>query len=184
MTNYCKFCLYPEKKKTSNTTERNFTGRRLPHLRDPHLLALTVFGLLFVLFVLLLILLLVAAFLVACVLVAACCCRCFCCCLCLLLLLGPPTVEPPLLPPLQCLTFQNVNNFFYNQLRQHFPVSHRICTGRHSSSPPPPPTTLRAPTPLGLNSVFGFSAFGPLCSCCCVKNTPLPLLTFQNVNNN
>ena len=68
MTNYYKFCLYPEKK-ASNTPK--FHGKTPPHLRDPHLLAFTFSGLLFVLFVLLLILLLVAAFLVACAPVAA-----------------------------------------------------------------------------------------------------------------
>ena len=161
MTNYYNFCLYPKKKKDSNTTERNSTGRRPPpsHLRDPHLLAFTFSELLFVLFVLLLFLLHVAAFLVAYVPVAACCCRCLCCCLCLFLLFvqlllyffcfccclclfaacGPPTVEPPP-PPLQCLTFQQI-----------LLVSHRMSTGRRSSSPP------RGPTPLGLN----FSGFAP-----------------------
>ena len=135
----------------------------LSHLRDPHLLALTFSGLLFVLFVLLLILLLVAAFLVACVPVAACCCRCFCCCLCLLLLWGPPTVEPTLpSPPLQCLTFQNVNNNFHNgldpsdlnQLRHNLPVSHRISTGKRSSPPPPPPPPPPFGAPHLLASIF------------------------------
>ena len=78
--------LLVSRKKASNTTE--IPRDDAPsHLRDPHLLALTFSGLLFVLFVLLLILLIVAAFLVAFVPVAACCCRCFCCCLCLFLLL-------------------------------------------------------------------------------------------------
>ena len=78
ITNYCNFYLYPEKKE-----QPKFHKKTLPHLQDPHLLALTFSGLLFVLFMLLLILLLVAAF---CVHVAACCCCCSCCCLCLFLL--------------------------------------------------------------------------------------------------
>ena len=165
-------------------------GRRPPPPSGPTPLAPHFFCVVFVLFVLLLILLLVAAFLVACVPVAACCCRCFWCCLCLLLLLGPPTVEPPPLPPLQCLTFQNVNNIFYTFDWSSLTSTnwHKICrypTEFPREDAPPPPThpsttTLGGPTPLALN----FSGFGPhsgLLAAVVVKNTPLPLLTFQNV---
>ena len=111
MTNYCKCCLYP-KKKPRTQPKFHWTTPSLhpPHLRDPHLLA--------------------HFFWVVCAVCtapdsAACCC--FSCCLCsccglllplfLLLLVfvaafGQPTIEPPPLPPLQCLTFQNVNNVF------------------------------------------------------------------------
>ena len=59
------------------------------------------------------------------------------------------------------------------------PVSHRISTGRRSSSNshhPSGPKTFR--------SQFFWvwpPRIRPPCSCCCVKNTPLPLSTFQNV---
>ena len=92
----------------------------------------------------------------------------------------PPAVNPSPLPPLQCLTFQNVNNNFHNQLRQNLPVSHRISTGRHSSSPPSPlphhpsgPHT-SALIVLGLAPMHS-GLLAPVV--CCV----LPLLTFQNV---
>ena len=64
-------------------------------------------------------------------------------------------------------------------MRQNLPVSHRISTGRRSSSNshhPSGPKTFR--------SQFFWvwpPRIRPPCSCCCVKNTPLPLSTFQNV---
>ena len=120
---------------------------------------------------------LLVAFLVACVPVAACCCRCFCCCLCLFAASGPPTFAVFDLSKM-LLTFFTIDwsPLNLNQLRQNLPVSHRISTGRRSSSPPPPHTSW-ALIFLGLALLHS----GLPCSCCCVKNTPLPLLTFQNV---
>ena len=91
---------------------------------------------------------------------------------CNTLLLGRPSTPP--IAPLQCLTLQNVNNiFFYNQLRQNLPVSHRISTGKTILLSPSPPLSHT----LGL--VLGSSPSPPhlglLACCCCVKNTPLPL---------
>ena len=111
MTNYCKFCLYPEKK-ASTTTERNSTGRR-PSLPT----------------------------------------------------FGTHTSWPSLFLGLIVV------------------LSHRISAGRHSSPSPFPihhPSAPHTSWPQ-LFWVCLSPAFGPPCSCCCVKNTPLPLLTFQNV---
>ena len=102
---------------------------------------------------------------------------CACCCFC-------AADRRTLLssPPLQCLTFQNVSNIFLQPIETKLPVSHRISTGLLSSSSPPPfgahtslaLICLGVPSPLPPHS-------GPPCSCCCVKITPLPLLTFPNV---
>ena len=62
------------------------------------------------------------------------------------------------------------NPFDLHHLEQNLLVSHRIPTGRRSSSP--------------LHLSIWLSAFGPPCCCSCVKNSPLPLLTFQNIKNN
>ena len=94
MTNYCKFCLYPEQKPRTQPNEipredapHPFSG---PTPLGPHCSWVVVCAVCAAL------LLLVAAFLVACDPVAACCCRCFCCCLCLLLLLGRRPSNPSL----------------------------------------------------------------------------------------
>ena len=81
------------------------------HVRDPHLLVLTVSGLLFVLFVLLILLLVFLLRLAAAAVFAT------------DAAFGPPTVEP--LPP--TFAFQ-LEPFDLNQLRQNLPVSHRIST--------------------------------------------------------
>ena len=158
---------HPSGHQPSGTRKKNLEHNRTKF--TPHLLALTVSGLLFVVcaaldfcWLLLLFLLLVLLL----VLVAA---------------LGRRASNPPPLSPLQCLTFQNVNNNFSQPLETKFagiPPNFHGKTLLLSS----PPSTLRGPKPLGLNcSGFGPPAFGLPCSCCCVQNTPLPLLTFQNV---
>ena len=110
MTNCCKFCLHPEKSLEHN---RNSTGTLPPSPPSgptplgPHFFWVVV-----------------CAVCAAPDSAACCsysCCLCSCCGLLLplfLLLLvlvaafGPPTVELTSLPPLQCLTLQNVNNNF------------------------------------------------------------------------
>ena len=72
--------------------------------------------------------------------------------------------RPLLLPPLQCLTFQNVNNKFLQLTGALWPQQNA-----HQNS-------TRAPHHLALICRgLASPAFGPLCCCCCVKNTPLPL---------
>ena len=110
--------LVSRKKKTSNTPK--FYGKTPLPPSGPTTLGPHCFWVVFVLFVLLLVLLLVAAFLVACAPVAACfsvvctiadvfsafaAAFVYCC--------FWAAVEPPP-SPLQCLTFQNVNNNFDN----------------------------------------------------------------------
>ena len=74
-------------------------------------------------------------------------------------------------PPLPLLTFQHVKNNFSNDSTK----CNKNCWYRpvfHGKTLSP-----RSPTPLGLLGLT--PAFEP--HCCCVKNTPLPLSTFQNV---
>ena len=118
MTNYCKFCLYPEQKLR---TQPNKIPREDaspppsgPTPLGPHCFWVVVCAVCAAL------LLLVAAFP---------CCLCSCCGLLLplfLLLLvlvavfGPPTRRTPPFPPLQCLTVQNVINNFLQPVETNF----------------------------------------------------------------
>ena len=101
---------------------------------------------------------------------------------------GPPTVDPhPPLPLLQCLTFQNDNNNFLQPIETKFAGIPPNVHGKTLLLLPPLSHHPSGPTPLAF-IVLGVlppplppPTFGPPCSCCCVKNPPLPLLTFQNV---
>ena len=111
MTNYCKFCLYPEKKLR---TQPKFHGTPPPPSRP------TPLGPIFL----------------GCCLCCL-CCSWFCC---LLLLLGRRPSNPLPSHLCSVWPSKMLITIFYNQLRQKLPVSHRISTGKHSSSPPLPPS--------------------------------------------
>ena len=121
---------------------------------------------------------------------AACCC--FSCCLCsccglllplflLLLVLvapfGPPTVEPPALPPLQCLTFQNGNDNFSYPIETKFAG---IPPNFHGKALLLSPPHHRSGPHFLAFIVLGLAPSSSLLLLLC-ENTPLPLLTFLNV---
>ena len=127
MTNCCKICLYPEKKKSLEHNERNPTGRRPslppsgPTPLGPHFFWVVVCAVCAAPDS--------AACLVACVPAAACCCSCFCCCLCLLLLLGRRPSNPQTPPTFAVFDLPNVNNtFFIASLPPSLPHSGLLAT--------------------------------------------------------
>ena len=165
MTNYCNFACILKKK--SLEPNRNSTGRRPlsppsgPTPLGPHFFWVVVCAVC------------AAPDSVACCCFA--CCLCSCCCLCVFLLSGR---RPSPLPPLQCLTFQNVNNNFFTIDWSSQPIETKFAGippnfhGKTLLLPPLPP-------PFGaphlLASIFLVwpppPVFGPLCCCCCEKHT-------------
>ena len=194
ITNYYKFSCIQKKLQTQPKLHGKTPPSPIPPSGPtplgPHFFWICLF-VLFVLLLILRLLLLLVFLLRLAAAAAACacfCCLCSCCCIFLLLLLlwllllGRRPSNPT---HLQCLTFKNGKNnstIDWNNLTstncnkiRWYPTENP-----REHAPPLPHHPSGPHTPL-----LNFSGFGPshsgLLAAVVVKNTPLPLLTFQNV---